>query len=152
MRFNGITKKLYYEWTDFEQTITEFGELVRTHRNPHILTLYRGGLPLGVRLSNQYNLPLSILDYQSYDGDSKEVTMMKDAGIKPNETLYLVDDILDTGNTFKRVLDYLKDNFPKNKICVYAIFGDKHKYPEYNFWYHRNDNEWVVFEPWEGTE
>ena len=33
--------------------------------DPHIVSIYRGSLPLGVHLSNVLNCPLSIVKYQS---------------------------------------------------------------------------------------
>ncbi len=41
-------------------------------KQPHIVSLYRGSLPLGVQLSNQLQAPLSIIDYQTRDGKSKK--------------------------------------------------------------------------------
>ena len=141
--------KTYYEWSDFEDCIQVCGVYIENEtRKVHIVTLYRGGLPLGVRLSNEYNLPLSILDYQSYNGNSKEVSMMKNAGICSSDVLYLVDDIMDSGNSIKKAKEFLNKEFPDNKIEIFTIFGSNKKFQGTSFQY-VHDKEWIIFKPWE---
>jgi len=143
--------KVYFEAEDFELAVYDVSEMFKQEKNNvHIIAPYRGGLPLGVRLSNQCNLPLSILDYQRIDGDSKEVSMMKNAGICSDETLYLIDDIADEGITINKCLEFLNKEFPNNKVEVYTIFGNSDKHtPKWKYTFNHL-NDWIVFEIWEG--
>lgn len=134
--------KQYITWKQIDEIVDKFDVC----KNGHIVTLYRGGLPLGVMLSNRYNIPLSILDYQSYDGNSKEVDFIKNSNVTSNETIYLVDDIADTGNSIQKALDYLYKNFPYNKIVIYTIVGKNTNPRKWN--YSIEYRNWVVF-PWE---
>ena len=116
----------------------------------HLVTPYRGGLPLGVRLSNELDVPLSILNYQRYDGDSKEVKFMYNAGISSSECIVLVDDIVDEGVTITKSVEFLREQFPMNKILVYTIFGnDKNHNPSWNYSF-THTGKWITFLPWEG--
>jgi len=142
--------KLYFEPIDFEKAVEDLETKIQLHTNVHLVTLYRGGLPLGVRMSNQLNLPLSILDYQRLDGDSKEVAMMKDAGIKTTDVIYLVDDIADEGITITEAIKFLQSEYPETEIVTYTIFGNSDKHPrewQYTF---KHGAEWICFGPWEG--
>ena len=141
--------KLYFEYSDFEESIEDIISKINKKSNNHLITLYRGGLPLGVRLSNELNLPLSLLDYQRLDGDSLEVTMMKNANISSDQTLILIDDIADEGITITKSVEYLYKHFPNNPVQVYTIFGSKKHDSKWMYTYEHN-KEWVVFIPWEG--
>jgi hypoxanthine phosphoribosyltransferase len=143
--------KVYFESHDFEYAVAEVSTMIERERNKvHLVAPYRGGLPLGVRLSNQCKVPLSILDYQRLDGDSEEVSVIKNASISSSETIYLVDDIADEGITINKCLEFLSKEFPNNKIVVYSIFGNDEKHPpkwKYTF---KHLGDWIVFIPWEG--
>lgn len=117
-------------------------------QKPHIISLYRGGIPLGIKLSHKIPAPLSIIDYQSYDDftqntntESKPI-FIKNAGITANDLLVIVDDICDTGNTLKLTEEYVKKIYPYNKIIVYTIVGSK-KHPYYYSIEH--DDKWIIF-------
>ena len=142
--------KLYFDAGDFETSVKDVINLIQSEtKKVHIITLFRGGLPLGTRLSNELNLPLSILDYQRLDGDSKIVKFIKDSNIKKDEIIYLVDDIADEGSTVSKALEFLKD-ICTNKIQVYTIFGNNQKHNsswKYSF---KHSGDWIVFGPWEG--
>lgn len=147
-------EKVYFEASDFEKAVDEISSIISNEpRDKHIVTLYRGGLPLGVRLSNQLDLPLTVLDYQRLDGKqdtSKEVSIMKNANISSSETLFLVDDIADEGITIRESVKFLNEHFPNNKLVVYTIFGNDEKHdPKWKYTFeHKGD--WIVFIPWEG--
>lgn len=147
-------EKVYFTGDDFEVAVQDIVNTINKDNNSkHIVTLYRGGLPLGVRLSNQCNLPLTVLDYQRLDGKGanlKEVSIMKNADISSSETLYLVDDIADEGITLRDSIAYLNEHFPNNKLVVYTIFGNNKKHdPKWKYTYeHKGD--WICFGPWEG--
>jgi len=146
--------KLYFESQDFEVCVQDLSNIINkktTNSEVHLVTLYRGGLPLGVRMSNQLNLKLSILDYQRLDGDkTKEVEMMKDAGISSSEIIFLIDDIADEGISIGKSLKFLYKNFPSNPIFVYTIFGNDRKHNKDWLYAYEHLGQWVQFIPWEG--
>lgn len=123
-------------------------------QKPHIVSLYRGSLPLGVKLSNKLQAPLSIIDYQSYDGKSKKPELMKNAGITAEDLLVVIDDICDKGDTLRLTEEYIKAWFPYNKILIYTIVGSKEHPKHYHYSIEHEVNQftrekaWVVF-PWE---
>jgi len=144
--------KYYYPQQDVEKCIADIAQYITN--KTHIITFYRGGLPLSVRLSNQFNLPLSILDYQTYDNNVKtknnvSVSFMKNAGIKEGEDLLIVDDIADSGDTINTALKFLEMNYSdsNNKKTVYTMIGNNEKHPK-EWKYKFKHLGWSVFN-WE---
>lgn len=124
-------------------------------QKPHIISLYRGSLPLGVKLSNHLEVPLSIIDYQTRDGKSKKPKLLKNAGITASDLLVVIDDLVDSGKTFKITEEYVRAWFPNNQIIFWTVIGSKEHPEHYNYSIeHPKDPEdnttkmWVSF-PWE---
>ena len=136
--------KMFYTWKDFEEDISYFKAVIESNNITHLVTLYRGGLPLGVKLSNVCSLPLSILDYQSYDGKSDKVTIIKDKGLRQKNNVLLIDDICDSGNSITKSLDFLTGI--NVKVCT--IYSNNNKHNKDWLYCREHNNEWVVF-PWE---
>ncbi len=136
--------KVYYTWKDFEEDVGNIKAVIEENKITHIVTLYRGGLTLGVKLSNVCKLPLSIVDYQSYDGKSKEPIVIKDAGIKKEDTILIVDDIIDTGNSIKNTQEVFKEN----NVIICSIYGNNKVHDKKWLYCKEHKNEWVIF-PWE---
>ena len=119
--------------------------------DPHIVSIYRGSLPLGVHLSNVLNCPLSIVKYQSRDGEDHKaewlLNLTSDKKLHPKffPELIVVDDIYDTGETFRAVLNLpeFKDN-PNYRAI--ALFGNPNE--DGVLYLNEQVYRWIVF-PWE---
>ena len=68
--------------------------------------------------------------------------------IKNMETVYVVDDICDTGGTLKFVENYL---LPVKMISITLIYRTNDVYTPNHFGTQLSDDRWVVF-PWEQTK
>lgn len=146
--------KKYLTEQEIDNSLMDCIDLVKQNttgvQKPHIVSLYRGSLPLGVKLSNKLQAPLSIIDYQSYDGKSKKPELMKNVGVTAEDLLVIIDDICDKGETLKLTEEYIKAWFPYNKILIYTIVGSQEHPKHYNYSIeHPKDNTgekmWVVF-------
>lgn len=157
MIMNPTQDKHIYTLDDYGrdvQKITDYINRDFKYKSTHIVAIYRGGLPLGVALSNKTESPLSILNYQRYDGGVQctrdEVDIIHNASISSNETLIIVDDLVDEGVTMDKCVEYLRNKFPMNPIQVYTIFGKKDHKQTYESTYLREyPGKWIHFEPWE---
>ena len=147
--------KYVYSFSDYEQDVKIFADMINQEKRfTHIIAPYRGGLPLGVALSNKTESPLSIIKYQRYDGVPHGiydgVSMMHNAGITSNELIVLVDDLVDEGITMIKCVEYLRTMFPMNPIKVYTLFGRKSIDIDAEATYLReHPGRWIHFEPWE---
>jgi len=142
-------EKFIYTYDDFNEDIQTMITVLKNntslYANLHIVTPYRGGLPLGVTLSNKLQSPLSILKFQRYDGKDDEVTFMHNAGIYASDIVVLVDDLVDAGVTMEKCHQFLKDQFPNTRIIPFTLFGSERFTGNY---VKQHPGKWIVF-PWE---
>ena len=131
--------KLYYEWSDYEVDIMS----VKRIEFDHVVGIYRGSLPMAVHISNVFDVPMSIVGFQTRDGKDKQPYMIK-SGDAPTKLL-IVDDIYDSGYTMKEVIKMLS-HYTADRIQCFCLFGKKNNF---NVSYaNEHDGSWVVF-PWE---
>ena len=131
--------KIYYTWRDYEADISQ----VRNLEFDHVVGIYRGSLPMAVHISNVFDVPMSIVGFQTRDGKDDEPYMIK-VGPHP-EKMLIVDDIYDTGLTMKKVIRYLT-HYSVDRIQGFCLFGKKNNF---NVSYaNEHDGSWIVF-PWE---
>lgn len=149
------TKKIYYSWTDYSDDI-EFITRLFDEKNiiPYFVSIYRGSLPIGVHLSNIYNTPLSIIKYQTRDGEKNDTPYWLinelPGTLSQNEYIIVLDDIYDTGATLNSVKT-LFDNTDNTKVKYLTLHSNMNavKETELDIISIRQINgEWVVY-PWE---
>lgn len=143
---------IHYTYKDWETDKHKIAEIIDQHKQPHIVALYRGSLGMGTEFSNICNAPLSIGKFQSYDGDDKEFDFIYNAGISSDETIIILDDICDSGNTLIKAYDYFHKNFPENNVYSITIYGKaEHTVTDplrCNMYLHEHVGKWISF-PWE---
>ncbi len=123
-----MSDKEYYSWQEYDRDARVIGVTLagQSDNFDNIYGLPRGGLVLAVSLSHLLSKPL-IFDFD-------EVT---------SRTL-LVDDIIETGHTLKRLLS----RFKKDKPFVAAIYYNQEKSAVTPDIFAHKQTKWVVF-PWE---
>ena len=131
--------KTYYDWIDYRYDIQQ----VKNFEFDHVVGIYRGSLPMAVHISNVFDVPMSIVGFQTRDGKDTEPYMIK-AGKAPTQIL-VVDDIYDSGYTMKSVIQFLS-HYSTDRIQGFCLFGKENKL---NVSYaNEHDGSWIVF-PWE---
>jgi len=137
--------KIHYDWHDYETDIRQVKQLEFNH----VVGIYRGSLPMAVHISNVFDVPMSIVGFQTRDAEDKEPYMIKAVdhiyrGF-PGKKILIVDDIYDTGLTMKKVIRYLTP-YSVDRILGFCLFGKKNNF---NVSYaNEHDGSWIVF-PWE---
>ena len=142
-----MVKKIEYSWQDFDKDVETIIKYInkKSNKKKHIVTLYRGGLPLGVTLSNKCNSPLSIIDYQRLDGNSenpKPIFIINK--IKDGDHIFLVDDIYDTGKSMNESYKFLSLKYPNSDIEGITLVGSGNQF----FYTTQHKEDWIKF-PWE---
>ena len=105
-----------------------------------IVGLARGGLPLAVKLSHKFNVPLHPVTYQLRDGKQQ------DNFVCPDNAL-VVDDINDSGETLRK---FMFQQHHSVRTAVLINKPDSVYDVEYAAWDSPYDHDvWFQF-PWEG--
>ena len=146
-----MTENYNYYYDQYYNDVATLKKRFDKITNPHIVAIYRGGLPLGVHLSNTLNCPLSIVKYQSRDGEDHKaewlLNLTGDKKLHPKffPELIVVDDIYDTGETFRAVLNLPEFQDNPNYRAI-ALFGNPNE--DGVLYLNEQVYRWIVF-PWE---
>ena len=133
-----------YPWNTIDDLVKVIAGRVGTFNPTHIVGIARGGLVPAVMLSHQLNLPMETLGVSFRDNKATHHTKFKP--IKKAKYL-IVDDINDSGTTFKVISDVFRDKRLDFKTA--AIINKKSSHFSVDFFgemFYYDD--WINF-PWE---
>ncbi|MBC3830315.1 phosphoribosyltransferase [Undibacterium amnicola] len=131
---NTEQKDLWVSWDEYHRSIELLA--LKIHESglqfDHILCLARGGLRIGDVFSRLFKLPLSILSVSSYRGSSGQDQGQIQIGgsvASVEKTLrgrvLLVDDLVDSGITFREVQPWLRKHYPEISDITSAVIWVK---------------------------
>ncbi len=159
------SRDIHVSWDDYHRLVETLALKVYESgwRFDQILCLARGGMRIGDVLSRIFEVPLGILATSSYreaagtqqgELDIAQFITITQGGLSGR--VLLVDDMIDTGNTFKGVLQHLRDNFPDVIDIRSAVLwwkGHAVVEPDYYLEYLPN-NPWIhqPFEVYDGLQ
>ena len=149
-----VTQYLFVTWPEYHLLSQKLAAAIFNHASniDYIVAISRGGLTLGHLLSDLLMKPISTIMVQSYtdiqtQGEVKLVEKLQ-APIEGKRVL-VVDDVSDTGKTFQRATEYLKELRPKELITV-SLYYKPHSTVRPDF-YAKQTKKWIIF-PYESTE
>ena len=128
--------KYYYD--EYYNDVSNLVDRYKLVKNPHIVGVYRNGLPAAVHVSNALKCPLSIVTVKddkakwllNYTGDRD----LRPKGCPLFPRLIVIDTLYDSGNQFKAIKQL--PEFIKNPdYTFFSFFGCK--------------NDWDVFYKYE---
>lgn len=141
-------------WNEFHSLSLLLAEQILKSKKPidEIVAIARGGLSLGLILTDFLQKPISTITIQSYTDIKKQglVQITSKLG-KPirDKNILLVDDIADSGKTFVRAISYLGTFRPKS-ITTASLFYKPHSSFKPDFFAKETDL-WILL-PHEVTE
>jgi hypoxanthine phosphoribosyltransferase len=114
---------IYYTFDDYDTDVLNIADLVNESdfRTDVVVSVLRGGAIPGVQLSHVLDKPLqtfafSTRDKKVVDEDFKNLMTL----FEYNKRVLFVDDINDTGETFKQILTYLTNQGVNRNMYRFA--------------------------------
>lgn len=149
------TKFLPVSWTEFHSLIQKLAATILDHEKTpldEIVAIGRGGLSVGIILSDYLRIPIYSFTIQSYtdiqEQGKLEITETLGRTIRDKHIL-LVDDNADSGKTFLRALGYVKELQPASITTASVFYKPWSTYrPDY---FAKQTKKWILF-PHEVTE
>lgn len=135
--------KIYLEYDDILSMCHNLGHDVSKMHPDLIVGITRGGLLPALHLSHALNIPMTVIQWQTRDSNINEVKPSIVEALKEKKTVVFVDDINDTGKTFKGI----KNSYQGGKYVslverTSTMFKTDAKSLRFD------DARWIVF-PWE---
>ncbi len=117
--------KEFYSYEEFQKDIKSLTNEIKKYNPDCLVAIARGGLTLAHFLGESLNMrSIYTINSIHYEGEKKLNTFeIKNIPDLSNHTkIVLVDDISDTGETLKEIVDILKTEYPNIEIKTCAIY------------------------------
>ena len=115
----SANKMFYVSWEAFHRATKELAHQLLDQKFTSIVAVSRGGLVPAAILARELNIRVvDSICVASYDHDTQgSLSILKDASLADSESLLIVDDLVDTGETAKA----LREHFPK--ACFVTVYA-----------------------------
>ncbi len=139
--------KRYYSYETF---VKDTRELIKQQESFHpeaIVAIARGGLTLAHAMAEGLNLrEVQTIRTELYDASCKreEISLFGSCSFERAKRVLVVDDIADSGETLKKVMEYLESNFAEVEFKVATLFYKKTSLYRPHFWVNEA-TEWIDF-------
>lgn len=116
---------LYYSYEIFKEDTQKLLNMCKTFEADTFLSIARGGLTLSHFLAQameQRNL--LVLNSISYDKDiqQEEQEIFNIPDLSNSKKVLIIDDMVDSGRTMKKILELLKETYPKIEFKLATLF------------------------------
>lgn len=146
MKFHKIS------WQQYEKDCLALAKKIKHIKIDKIVAISRGGLVVARIFSDLISTPISHITIESYlDLKQQKHTLITETPSTNfnKQRILIVDEIADSGRTFKRAKSYFK-NFQIKKIYTLALYVKSKTSPLPHFWSKKID-AWIIF-PYELKE
>lgn len=115
----------YYSYDEFKNDIALLRDRVKEFNPDTILSIARGGMIPGLFLAQAIDCRrLFTINTILYEGNQKleKIEILNIPDLEGSKRVLVVDDIIDSGETAKAVLELLKSRYPSVKFALTSIF------------------------------
>ncbi|HIP60407.1 MAG TPA: phosphoribosyltransferase [Campylobacterales bacterium] len=137
----------YYKYEEFIDDVEFFYNSAKSYDPDIILAVARGGVTIGHFLAEKFKIrALYTLNSIHYD-DTKKLDLVKVFNIPKlpaHKKVLVVDDIVDSGESFKEIMAQLENKYPKTIFKTGVIFYKKDAIftADFNV---REAHDWIEF-------
>ena len=139
--------KIYLDYSDVLSMCHNLEDIASKLKPDLIVGIVRGGLLPALHLSHALERPMETVTWQTRDKNYQQFNERVDIQIRNDDVVLFVDDINDTGRTFKDLTKAYNTNSRKNVHFISLVektASDFHGTAALTL----DDSRWIVF-PWE---
>ncbi|WP_304544610.1 phosphoribosyltransferase [Sulfurimonas microaerophilic] len=139
--------KHYYTYEEFRTDTKALLKQVETQKPDGIVAISRGGLTLGHCLAEGLDLrDVQTIRTELYDDTTKRdaIKLFGECKFEQHKKVLVVDDISDSGETLKFVMEYLQNNFENIEFISATLFYKHTSKYEPTFWI-KEAKMWIDF-------
>tara|TARA_B100000287_G_scaffold408648_1_gene435216 strand:- start:120 stop:551 length:432 start_codon:yes stop_codon:yes gene_type:complete len=100
-------------WDTIEQQVKNASSYLETQNIDLLVGIIRGGLIPATMISHQTNIPMTTLDWQTRDGEFKDILKLDELRTQQFNIMF-IDDICDTGATIHEI----REQYPGARFSV----------------------------------
>ena len=137
----------YYSYENFRDDTKNLIEKSDEFKPEVIVGIARGGLTLAHSVAEGLNIrDVQSIRTELYDDSDKRdsITIFGECAFKDKKRVLVVDDISDSGDTLKAVMEYLLENNSNVEFKTATLFYKKTSIYEPNIWINEAD-DWIDF-------
>jgi len=139
--------KYYYKYEEFKKDVEILSSEIKNYNPDCLVAIARGGLTLAHFIGEKLNMrDVFTINSIHYEGEKKlDTFVIKNIPDLSNyKKIVLVDDISDSGETLKEIIDILKTEYPEIEIKTATIFYKTSSLviPDFKV---KVANNWIVF-------
>lgn len=138
--------RYYYSYTEYLSDCKQLTAQINIEFDA-IVAIARGGMTLAHMLGEHYDIrEVYMVNTIGYDDTKKldRVEIFNLPNLKQAKNILIVDDIVDSGETMKIVLDILEKKYPKCKFRSAVLFYKPTAIIKPD-WFVREAKEWIDF-------
>jgi hypoxanthine phosphoribosyltransferase len=139
--------KEFYSYEEFKKDVNILSKDIKEYNPDCLIGIARGGLTLAHFLGESLNMrSVYTINSIHYDGEKKldtfEIKNIPD--LTNHKKIVLIDDISDSGETLKEIVDILKIEYPEIEIKISTIYYKPTSLviPDFKV---REATKWIVF-------
>lgn len=137
----------YYAYENFKIDTNELIAQIKCFQPEAIIGIARGGLTLAHAMAEGLNIrDVQSIRTELYDESSKreELVIFGECKLNDIKRVLVVDDISDSGDTLKAVMNFLACGFSEIEFKSATLFYKKTSVYEPHFWINEAD-DWIDF-------
>ncbi len=137
----------YYAYEEFTKDTRNLIKEVQSFQAQAIIGIARGGLTLAHAMAEGLAIrEVQTLRTELYDGEQKrkKIRVFESVALQDVQRVLVVDDIADSGETLKVVMQHLEAKYPQVLLKSATLFYKKSSVYEPHFWCNEA-KEWIDF-------
>jgi xanthine phosphoribosyltransferase len=139
--------KRFYSYNEFLSDLDILEEEIKEFNPSSFVAIARGGMSIAHFLAEKLDIrDVFVINSTSYENNQKLFSpkISNIPNLNGQKKVLIIDDISDSGETLKEVLEILKKNYPKIEFKTLTLFFKENSKLIPDIKLHKT-NEWVVF-------